>query len=99
MEISTTFGMVPVDISFGGAFYASVDLDQMDLSATTGGLDDLISLGRQIRTALDNSPAVVHAPDDRLSGLSRSSLTARWTGHRVARVPQRAWPFSIRPAS
>ena len=42
MEISTTFGMVPVDISFGGAFYASVDLDQMDLSATTGGLDDLI---------------------------------------------------------
>ncbi|MDP7550900.1 MAG: proline racemase family protein [Acidimicrobiales bacterium] len=69
MEISTTFGMVPVDISFGGAFYASVDLDQMDLSATTGGLDDLISLGRQIRTDLDNSPAVVHAPDDRLSGL------------------------------
>ncbi|HJL83032.1 MAG TPA: proline racemase family protein, partial [Acidimicrobiales bacterium] len=69
MEMSTTFGMVSVDISFGGAFYASVALDGTGLSADRGGLDDLISAGRQIRAALKGSPTVVHTPDDRLSGL------------------------------
>ena len=69
MEMSTTFGMVSVDISFGGAFYASVALDGTGLSADRGSLDDLISAGRQIRAALEGSPTVVHTPDDRLSGL------------------------------
>lgn len=69
MEISTTFGTVSADVSFGGAFYASVNLDQMDLSTDAECIDDLISLGRQIRAALDGSPTVAHGPDGRLSNL------------------------------
>jgi len=69
MEIPTTFGTVSADVSFGGAFYASVNLDQMDLSTDAECIDDLISLGRQIRAALDGSPTVAHGPDGRLSDL------------------------------
>jgi len=68
-EVPTSFGRLSVAVSFGGAFYASVALDGMNLSADIGCLDELISLGRQVRKSLDDSPVVMHAPDDRLSGL------------------------------
>ncbi|MDP6061946.1 MAG: proline racemase family protein [Acidimicrobiales bacterium] len=69
LDVQTSIGRLPVDVSFGGAFYASVGLDGTDLSADRASLDQLISVGRQVRTALDGSPTVVHTPDDRLSGL------------------------------
>jgi proline racemase len=68
-EVPTSFGRLSVAVSFGGAFYASVALDGMNLSADIGCLDELISLGRQVRKSLDDSPVVMHAPDNRLSGL------------------------------
>jgi len=69
LTVDTSFGPVTADMSFGGAFYASVGIDDLGLTATADRVDDLITLGREVKAALGNHPSVVHATDDRLSGL------------------------------
>ncbi len=53
------------DISFGGAFYASVE----DGPIAPERLDDLIALARRIKADLADHPSVSHPLDGRLSGL------------------------------
>ncbi len=53
------------DISYGGAFYASV----ADGPIVAARLDQLIVRARAIKAALAQHPAVVHPEDARLSGL------------------------------
>ena len=69
LEVSTPLGPVQVDVSFGGAFYASVAIDDMSLSADAAHVEALIALGRDIRAALADAPSVRHGSDERLSGL------------------------------
>jgi proline racemase len=57
-----------VDISFGGAFYASARAADAGLTVVPGDLDRMIAVGRAIKRALDDHPAVRHPMDDRLSG-------------------------------
>ncbi len=68
-KVDTSHGLVPVDVSFGGAFYGSVDLDSLGLQAESHDLVELISLAREIRAHFLDHSAVVHAEDDRLSGM------------------------------
>jgi len=58
---------VLADISYGGAFYASVPASPVGLSVTPSSYADLIAIGREIKWALD--PVAVHPTDPRLSGL------------------------------
>ena len=51
---------VAADISFGGAFYASVDAVSLGLSVEPKNLDRFISLGRSIKAAVESSHEVVH---------------------------------------
>lgn len=67
VPVSTYRGEVVVDISFGGAFYASVAASSVGLSVTPACYADLIAVGREIKWALD--PSVVHPVDPRLNGL------------------------------
>jgi proline racemase len=67
VPVSTSRGDVAVDISFGGAFYASVAASLVGLSVTPACYADLIAVGREIKWALDSS--VVHPVDPRLNGL------------------------------
>jgi len=69
LVVETDLGPVTAHVSFGGAFYASVAIDDLDVSCRTGDVDRLIALGRQVKAALVEHPSVVHSSDDRLSGL------------------------------
>jgi proline racemase len=67
VPVSTSRGDVVADISFGGAFYASVEASSLGLSVTPTSYADLVAVGREIKWALD--AVAVHATDPRLSGL------------------------------
>jgi proline racemase len=63
-------GVVPVDIAYGGAYYAAVDVGELDLVIAPGNLDAFVRYGREIGAILADNPAVVHPTDHRLSGLT-----------------------------
>lgn len=58
-------GSLMVDISYGGAFYASVDCADLDVTVEPAHLTRLISLGRAIKDEL-NEREFVHPEDARL---------------------------------
>lgn len=68
VKLDTPQGRMVADVSYGGAFYASVSLDDHELSPDAGCLTDLIALGRYIRSELNGHDSVRHE-DSRLSGL------------------------------
>lgn len=55
-----------VDISYGGAFYASFDCASLGLSVAPENLDRFISLGREVKKDLESRHEIVHPDDDRL---------------------------------
>ncbi|MFI6677845.1 proline racemase family protein [Kribbella sp. NPDC050470] len=65
--VSTSRGETVADVSFGGAFYASVAASSVGLSVTPDCYADLIAVGREIKWALDSQ--AVHPTDPRLSGM------------------------------
>ena len=73
IPVDTSGGVLAIDVSFGGAFYGSVCLDSTDIKLDPASLNQLISLGRQIKeTFAPNQPneaAVTHPTEPRLSGL------------------------------
>ncbi|MFY9330946.1 MAG: proline racemase family protein [Candidatus Nanopelagicales bacterium] len=69
ITVPTSRGVISVDISWGGAFYASVRAADLDLAVTPENLTQIIALGREIKTTLDAQGAAKHPDDDRLSGV------------------------------
>jgi proline racemase len=65
----TSRGTVSADISFGGAFYACVSASSLGLSVTPKNYADLITVGREIKWALNDTPWARHPTDDRLNGI------------------------------
>jgi len=68
-RVETSAGPVWADISYGGAFYASVRAADLDLRVIPEHLPRLTALGREVKWALDGSPGARHPVDDRLSGV------------------------------
>ena len=62
-------GVVGVDVSYGGAYYASVNVADLGMTIQPGNLARFIELGREIKEILGPNEAVVHPLDPRLSGL------------------------------
>jgi proline racemase len=62
-------GVVGIDVSYGGAYYASINVSDLDLSVEPANLVKFIELGREIKEILGTNEAVVHPADSRLSGL------------------------------
>ncbi len=73
VPIKTSEGSLSIDVSFGGAFYGSVDLDTTDIDLEPGSVNRLISLGREIKARFGpgqpNEAAVTHQREPRLSGM------------------------------
>ncbi len=67
--VSTSRGDVLVTVAYGGAIYATVPASAVGLSVTPERLGDLITLGRQIKWALNDTPHAVHPADPRLNGI------------------------------
>jgi proline racemase len=69
VPVTTSRGDVTVTVAFGGAIYAALPAAQVGLSVTPDHLGELITLGRQIKWALNDSAHAVHPDDPRLNGI------------------------------
>jgi proline racemase len=59
-------GEVPVDVSFGGAFYASVDARSLRLAVEPANLSRFIEAGREIKDHLNATKEISHPLEPRL---------------------------------
>src|SRR5688572_28140075 len=68
VTVDTRRGPIAVDLSYGGASYASARAADLGLTVTPADLTELIAVGRQIRDTLNAAGVAAH-PDPRLSGI------------------------------
>ena len=69
ISVDTSLGALTVDVSFGGAIYAQLDVAQTGLSVTPERYGEIIAIGREIKWALNDSEYAEHPTDPRLSGI------------------------------
>jgi proline racemase len=69
VEVETAHGRLAVDVSYGGAIYASLPAAAAGLEVEPAHVDALIALGREIKRALNESEVARHPSDERLSGI------------------------------
>jgi proline racemase len=69
IEVETARGRLAVDVSYGGAIYASLPAAAAGLAVEPEHLDALIALGREIKWALNDAEVARHPSDERLSGI------------------------------
>jgi len=60
LRLPTSRGEIEVDVSFGGAFYGSVDARSVELDVSRASLPELIALQRELRQAIDRTVAPRH---------------------------------------
>ena len=69
LEVQTSRGPVRVDVSFGGAFYGSVDVRTIGLAVDRASLPALIALQRELRPTLDARLGPRHPDEPDLAGI------------------------------
>ena len=69
VPVPTSRGTLAVDVGFGGAFYAQLDVGTAGLTLAGGDLPALVALGREVKWALNAGPQARHPHDDRLDGI------------------------------
>ena len=63
LRVPTSRGELTVDVAFGGAFYASVAVEQAGLGVRPADLPALVELGREVKRQVESAGDVVH-PDE-----------------------------------
>jgi proline racemase len=66
LPIETSVGPVTADIVFGGAFYACVDAQEVDLELEAANLANFIGLGREIKNLVNDAYEISHPLEPRL---------------------------------
>jgi proline racemase len=66
--VSTSRGELAVDVSYGGAFYASLPASAVGLHVRPEDIGDLTAIGREIKWAVQRAGLADHPADPRLSG-------------------------------
>jgi proline racemase/trans-L-3-hydroxyproline dehydratase len=66
LHVTTSRGAVHADVAFGGAFYASVAVEQVGLTVEPRHLPALIELGREVKRAVEAARDVVHPEEPEL---------------------------------
>jgi proline racemase len=89
IAVETSRGSVHVDIGFGGAIYAHVRAADVGLAVTPANAHELISVGREIKWALNNTVHARHPSDSRLSGIYGTILYDELGHHPTGDVHQR----------
>ena len=78
LPIEVASRVVPVDVAFGGAFYAIVDSESAGVPLRTAELGALRELGGAIKERVDKALDVAHPTDSRLrASTARSSRDRR----------------------
>ena len=70
-------GEVQYDVAFGGAFYAIVDADKLNISLEPSGLNKLIEMGMQIKRSVMKKQKIDHPFESDLSFLYGTIFTGR----------------------
>ncbi len=70
-------GTVKFDISYGGAFYAFVDADEMGISMLPENFNQLVDYGRRIKNAVMENFEIKHPFEDDLSFLYGTIFTGK----------------------
>ena len=69
ISVATPRGPVMVDVSFGGAFYASVPVGELGLDLSPASLPALIAIGRRIKHQLEARQTFRDPVEPRLEGI------------------------------
>ena len=69
IEVPTSVGSIMVDLSYGGAIYASARAGDASLAVEPRFLPEMIAIGREIKAYLSDRSEARHPTDDRLSGI------------------------------
>jgi len=69
VTVPTSVGDVRLDISYGGAFYASVHAPDVGVSVKPEDVTTLIALGREIKRAIEKEHDVVHPEEPELKDI------------------------------
>ena len=98
VEVETARGRLAVDVSYGGAIYASLPASAAGLAVEPAQLDDLIALGREIKWALNDAEVARHPErraavgdlrDDPLRRPRARRTSATWRSSPTARSTAR----------
>ena len=101
IPVPTSWGPVSVDLAWGGALYALVDVAQLDAvqfddAAVDGSglvvpenLTALIAVGREVKAGLAENPHIVHPEDERLSGVYGTIFVDRFGNLPTGELHQR----------
>jgi proline racemase len=76
LSIKLPTRIVPVDIAFGGAFYAIVDAEAVGVPITPTRLPELRRVGMEIKHAVERLRQVVHPLDPGLKGIYGTIFTS-----------------------
>ncbi len=77
VTVRTSRGPITVDVTYGGAFYATLEAASVGLGLTRADLPQLIALQRELRPALERSLQVVHPAERDLAGIYGVSFWER----------------------
>ncbi|MGN6031485.1 MAG: proline racemase family protein [Thermomicrobiales bacterium] len=69
LEIDYRGQTIPVDVAFGGAWYAIVKAEALGLSISTANAEAISDAGVAIRQLVSNAVDIVHPVDEALAGL------------------------------
>ncbi|HEX8082165.1 MAG TPA: proline racemase family protein [Jatrophihabitans sp.] len=69
VPLSTSFGPVLADVSYGGAIYASLEAASVGLTVSAAHYPQLIAIGREVKWALNDTQWARHPSDRRLDGV------------------------------
>jgi proline racemase len=69
IAVSTSRGQVAVDVSYGGATYASVAASAVGLTVSAHHYGAIIEIGREIKSALNDTEWAKHPSEPRLDGI------------------------------
>lgn len=78
--LTETLGEIYLDVAYGGNFYGIIDPQKNFSGIQDYTADQLISMSRQIREAMNKKFEFVHPEDDRISGMSH----VLWTGNTLS---------------
>jgi proline racemase len=69
VALETSVGRVGAEVSYGGAYYASVHAPEVGLAVEPGNVNAFITLGREIKALVNEGHRPAHPEDARLSGV------------------------------
>jgi len=66
---TANFGTLTVDVSYGGAFYAYLEAEQVGFEVTPANINRLIQLGDEVKHATEAAMEIVHPLEPELRGI------------------------------